>query len=47
MGKNTLVKHLGPWGRGIITPKEPSPIQVHSQLNGHQLSQDNFNIIGR
>ena len=27
--------------------REPSPIQVHSQLTGHQLSQDNFNIIGR
>ena len=27
--------------------REPSPIQVHSQLTGNQLSQDNFNIIGR
>ena len=27
--------------------REPSPIQVHRQLTGHQLSQDNFNIIGR
>ena len=27
--------------------REPSPIQVHSQLAGHQLSPDNFNIIGR
>ena len=27
--------------------REPSPIQVHSQLIGHQLSPDNFNIIGR
>ena len=27
--------------------REPSPIQVHSQSTGHQLSQDNFNIIGR
>ena len=27
--------------------REPSPIQVHSQLNGHQLSPDNFIIIGR
>ena len=27
--------------------REPSPIQVHSQLTGHQLSPDNFNIIGR
>ena len=27
--------------------REPSPIQVHSHLTGHQLSQDNFNIIGR
>ena len=27
--------------------REPYPIQVHSQLTGHQLSQDNFNIIGR
>ena len=27
--------------------REPSPIQVHSQLTGHQLSQDNFNLIGR
>ena len=26
--------------------KEPSPIQAHSQLTGHQLSPDNFNIIG-
>ena len=22
-------------------------MQVHSQLTGHQISQDNFNIIGR
>ena len=27
--------------------REPSPIQVHSQLTGHQLSPDNFNILGR
>ena len=27
--------------------REPSPIQVHSQLTGHQLSQDNFNITDR
>ena len=27
--------------------REPSPIPVHSQLTRHQLSQDNFNIIGR
>ena len=27
--------------------REPSPIQVHIQSTGHQLSQDNFNIIGR
>ena len=27
--------------------REPSPIQVHSQLTGHQLSQDNFNRQGR
>ena len=27
--------------------REPSPIQVHSQLTGHQLIQDNFHIIGR
>ena len=27
--------------------REPSPIQAHSQLIGHQLSQDNFSIIGR
>ena len=27
--------------------REPSPIQVHSQLTGHQFSKDNFNIIGR
>ena len=27
--------------------REPSPIQAHSQLIGHQLSQDNFTIIGR
>ena len=26
---------------------EPLPIQVHSKLTGQQLSQDNFNIIGR
>ena len=26
---------------------EPSPIQVHSNLTGHQLSQENFSIIGR
>ena len=27
--------------------RESSPIQVHSQISGHQLSQDNFNTIGR
>ena len=27
--------------------REPSPIQVYSQLTGHQLSQDNFHIVGR
>ena len=27
--------------------REMSPIQVHSQLTGHQLSPDNFNILGR
>ena len=27
--------------------REPSPIQVHSNLTGHQLSQDNFSIIDR
>ena len=27
--------------------REPSPIQAHSQLAGHQFSPDNFNIIGR
>ena len=27
--------------------REPSPIQVHSKLTGHQLSQENLNIIGR
>ena len=27
--------------------REPSSIQAHSQLTGHQLSKDNFNIIGR
>ena len=27
--------------------REPSPIQVHSHLTGHQPSQDNFSIIGR
>ena len=27
--------------------REPSPIQVHSQCTGHQLSQDNFNIVSR
>ena len=27
--------------------REPSPIQVHIQLTGHQLSQDNFSIMGR
>ena len=27
--------------------REPSPIQAHSNLTGHQLSQDNFSIIGR
>ena len=27
--------------------REPSPIQAHSQLTGHQLSPDNFNILGR
>ena len=41
---------------GIIYPYEdgfldkssdPSPIQAHNSLTGHQLSQDNFSIIGR
>ena len=27
--------------------REPSPFQAHSQLTGHQLSEDNFHIIGR
>ena len=27
--------------------REPSPIQVHSQLTGHQLGPDIFNIRGR
>ena len=27
--------------------REPSPIQVHNQLTGHQATQDNFSIIGR
>ena len=27
--------------------REPSPVQVHSQLTGHKLSSDNFNIIDR
>ena len=27
--------------------REPCPIQAHSKLTGHKLSQDNFNIIGR
>ena len=27
--------------------REPSSIQVHSQLTGHQLSKDNFNILDR
>ena len=27
--------------------REPSPIHMHSQLTGCQLSPDNFNIIGR
>ena len=27
--------------------RDPSPIQVHIQCTGHQLSQDNFSIIGR
>ena len=41
------VRHLGPWGEVQGTPKGTLPIQVHSQLTGHQLSPDNFNIIGR
>ena len=27
--------------------REPSPIQAHNQLTGHQLNKDNFSIIGR
>ena len=27
--------------------REPSAIQAHSHITGHQLSQDNFSIIGR
>ena len=29
------------------TSKKPSSIQAHIQSTGHQLCQDNFNIIGR
>ena len=42
-----MEKHLEPWGEVQGTSKGPSPIQVHSQPTGHQLSKDNFNIIGR
>ena len=35
------------WERYKEHLREPSPIQAHSQLIGHQLSPDNFNIIGR
>ena len=48
MGRNTQVRLLGPWGERFKEHlRESSPIQVHSQSTGHQLSQDNFNIIGR
>ena len=36
---------LGEWYKEHL--REPSPILVHSQLTGHQLSPDNFNILGR
>ena len=36
---------LGEWYKEHL--RKPSPIQAHSQLTGHQLSPDNFNIIGR
>ena len=36
---------LGEWYKGHL--REPSPIQAYSQLTGHQLSPDIFNILGR
>ena len=48
VGRSISEKHLGPWGERYKEHlREPSPIQVHSQLTGHQLSWDNFNMIGR
>ena len=36
---------LGEWYKEHL--REPSPIQAHTQLTGHQISPDNFNILGR
>ena len=48
MVKNTLERPQGPWGEWYKEHlREPPPIQVHSQFTGHQLSPDNFNILGR
>ena len=45
--KNTLERLQGPWGEWYKEHlKEPSPIQAHSQLTGHQPSPDNFNVLG-
>ena len=48
MVKNTLVRHLGSWGRGTRnTEGNPSLFRHTGQLTGHQLSPDNFSLIGR
>ena len=45
--KNTLERLQGPWREWYKEHlREPSPIQEHSQLTGHQPSPDNFNILG-
>ena len=48
VGRSISEKHLGFLGERYKEHLwEPSPIQVHSQLTGDNLRQDNFNIIGR
>ena len=45
--ENILERLQGPWGKWYKEDlREPSPIQAHSQLTGHQPSPDNFNILG-
>ena len=48
MGMNILGETSRTFGEGCREyMREPSPIQVHRQLTGHQNSMHNFNILGR